>query len=387
MLVTVGTLMDGVKDSEPKLIAGGNGLNNTVKWVHIVENIEVSTFLEGGEIAMITGIGLDSTSELLPLVKCIVQNGGSAVIVNIGPHISSIDDVVVEYCNEVGIPLFTVPWHIHIAEIMNRLCFMITSAGQKNMELSAALKNMLYKPEQRELYIDVLGREGFTEELMYCVAILRLAGADGKYIQRLNDCLSVYFKSVAVKSASVVGEDEIILIFMCDEKKDAAYFEKIVDEATDYTFGSGFNRQIIKGIGQCLAGIEGVAKSHKQAGLVVLLRKKSSVDCGCYDDLGVYKLLFAVGDKTAAREYINYSLGKVFDYDRENKSDLASLLKAYIKNNGSVQDTANALSVHRNTINYKIKKIEGVTGRDVSVFENRQLFDLGFKMLDIIENL
>jgi hypothetical protein len=383
MLVTVGTLMDAVKESGIELIAGKSGLNNTVKWVHIVENIEVSTFLEGGEIAMITGIGLDSKDELLPLIKCIVQNGGSAVIINIGPHITGIDTDVIDYCNSCNLPLFTVPWHIHIAEIMNRLCFMITSAGQKDMELSAALKSLLYKPQQKELYTDALKKEGFSEDNFYCVGVLTPLSGDGKYIQRLNDSLCVHFGSEAIHVRSVIKDENIILIFMCDEHKDANYFELLTENATDYTFGSGFNRQIIKGIGQCIKGLDGISKSRKQAFETMQLQKVSAVNCSCYDDLGVYKLLFSVTDKTAAEEYIKYALGDVLEYDRENKTDLSKLLRAYIKNNGSVQDTANDLSVHRNTINYKIKKIEGITGRDISVFDNRQIFDLGFKMLDI----
>jgi hypothetical protein len=383
MLVTVGTLMDAVKESGIELIAGKSGLNNTVKWVHIVENIEVSTFLEGGEIAMITGIGLDSKDELLPLIKCIVQNGGSAVIINIGPHITGIDTDVIDYCNSCNLPLFTVPWHIHIAEIMNRLCFMITSAGQKDMELSAALKSLLYKPQQKELYTDALKKEGFSEDNFYCVSVLTPLSGDSKYIQRLNDSLCVHFGSEAIHVRSVINDENIILIFMCDEYKDANYFELLTENATDYTFGSGFNRQIIKGIGQCIKGLDGISKSRKQAFETMQLQKVSAVNCSCYDDLGVYKLLFSVTDKTAAEEYIKYALGDVLEYDRENKTDLSKLLRAYIKNNGSVQDTANDLSVHRNTINYKIKKIEGITGRDISVFDNRQIFDLGFKMLDI----
>jgi hypothetical protein len=383
MLVTVGTLMDAVKESGIELIAGKNGLNNTVKWVHIVENIEVSTFLEGGEIAMITGIGLDSKDELLPLIKCIVQNGGSAVIINIGPHITGIDTDVIDYCNSCNLPLFTVPWHIHIAEIMNRLCFMITSAGQKDMELSAALKSLLYKPQQKELYTDALKKEGFSEDNFYCVSVLTPLSGDSKYIQRLNDSLCVHFGSEAIHVRSVITDENIILIFMCEEYKDANCFEQLAENATDYTFGSGFNRQIIKGIGQCIKGLDGISKSRKQAFETMQLQKVSAVNCSCYDDLGVYKLLFSVTDKTAAEEYIKYALGDVLEYDRENKTDLSKLLRAYIKNNGSVQDTANDLSVHRNTINYKIKKIEGITGRDISVFDNRQIFDLGFKMLDI----
>ena len=41
------------------------------------------------------------------------------------------------------------------------------------------------------------------------------------------------------------------------------------------------------------------------------------------------------------------------------------LLDCYMKHNGSVQDTAEELFVHRNTVNYKIKKIEALLNVDI----------------------
>ncbi|WP_394870661.1 PucR family transcriptional regulator ligand-binding domain-containing protein [Clostridium butyricum] len=50
MSVTIGLLYESVKNHDIKLIAGEKGLSKAVKWVHMVENIEIATFLEGGEV-------------------------------------------------------------------------------------------------------------------------------------------------------------------------------------------------------------------------------------------------------------------------------------------------------------------------------------------------
>jgi ActR/RegA family two-component response regulator len=360
MLVTVGDLLEAVKDSDMELIAGENGLKNTVRWVHIVENIEVSTFLEGGEIAMITGIGLDSGSELLPLIHCIVEHGASAIIINTGPHISKIDADVSMYCNQNDIPLFTVPWHIHIAEIMNKLCFMITSAGQKNMELSAALKCLVYRPEQAELYKNILVEEGFNAGGFYCVAVLSLGAEVGvRYTSWLNDSLQAYFGRISANVNSFVRTDscnEVILIFKSEDKTDSQYLASLLNEAVEHTYSSGFNHQLLLGIGDCARGIGEISQSYKQAEAVIRLNRKSISSEISYCNLGMYKLLYRICESEDAKEFVNSALGGIMKYDAENKTDLAQLLRVYLKNNGSVQDTAAALSVHRNTVNYKIKK-------------------------------
>ncbi|UKI37112.1 MAG: PucR family transcriptional regulator ligand-binding domain-containing protein [Clostridiales bacterium] len=40
-----------------KLLAGKGGLDNAVRWVHMVEDRQVPDFLHGGELVFTTGIG------------------------------------------------------------------------------------------------------------------------------------------------------------------------------------------------------------------------------------------------------------------------------------------------------------------------------------------
>ena len=48
-----------------------------------------------------------------------------------------------------------------------------------------------------------------------------------------------------------------------------------------------------------------------------------------------------------------------------------------MKHNGSVQDTAEELFVHRNTVNYKIKKIEALLNVDITKLSVRNDLALG----------
>jgi hypothetical protein len=66
-----------------KLLAGENGLDNVVTWVHMVEGEEISRFLEGGEVAFTTGIALSGVEELIGLVKNHPQNGASGLVIQL----------------------------------------------------------------------------------------------------------------------------------------------------------------------------------------------------------------------------------------------------------------------------------------------------------------
>ncbi|MFW0797604.1 PucR family transcriptional regulator ligand-binding domain-containing protein [Gordonia sp. CPCC 205515] len=69
-------------------------------------------------------------------------------------------------------------------------------------------------------------------------------------------------------------------------------------------------------------------------------------------------------------------LGDLIDYDAENQSQLVETLDAYLSLDRSWTETADQLLIHRQTLGYRLKKIEALTGRstkssaDISSFWN-----------------
>ena len=47
MAVRLQKLLEKVTDQEITVLAGREGLKNPIRWVHMVEGVEISTFLEG----------------------------------------------------------------------------------------------------------------------------------------------------------------------------------------------------------------------------------------------------------------------------------------------------------------------------------------------------
>ena len=73
MAVNIFELMKQVKNMDVTLIAGEKGLHNLVTWVHMIETIEATSFLDGGEIAFTTGFGLNNGETLLELINKLVN--------------------------------------------------------------------------------------------------------------------------------------------------------------------------------------------------------------------------------------------------------------------------------------------------------------------------
>ncbi|WP_372714645.1 PucR family transcriptional regulator ligand-binding domain-containing protein, partial [Ilyobacter sp.] len=59
MAIKLSELYKSTSRKNMKLIAGKNGINNIVSWAHMIESIETTIFLDGQELAFITGIALE----------------------------------------------------------------------------------------------------------------------------------------------------------------------------------------------------------------------------------------------------------------------------------------------------------------------------------------
>ena len=99
--------------------------------------------------------------------------------------------------------------------------------------------------------------------------------------------------------------------------------------------------------------------------------------------MGIFKLLMNIEDEEILHEYYEHTIQPIQEYDKKNNSSLTTVLRSYLKNNGSVKETADELFIHRNTVNYKINKIEELLQMDLSSLDTRIQLSVGFMLEDM----
>jgi len=85
-----------------------------------------------------------------------------------------------------------------------------------------------------------------------------------------------------------------------------------------------------------------------------------------YEDLGAFTLLLSLQDEDALRLYSDGLLDPIERTEGEYGGELLRSLEAYIEHNGNWERAARELYCHRHTLRYRIRKIEELTGRDLS---------------------
>lgn len=105
-----------------------------------------------------------------------------------------------------------------------------------------------------------------------------------------------------------------------------------------------------------------------------------------YGDYQFYDLLEQISDKSRLYAYIPPALGILKEYDRKNGTSLFETLETYIHCQYNATKTASALFIHRNSLSYRMEKIEELTRIDYN--DTNQLFHLavGFYMEHYLSN-
>ncbi|HEY6780098.1 MAG TPA: PucR family transcriptional regulator ligand-binding domain-containing protein [Thermoleophilaceae bacterium] len=116
----------------------------------------------------------------------------------------------------------------------------------------------------------------------------------------------------------------------------------------------------------------------------VALANGSSPQVASYRDLGAFQLLLSLQDDEALRLYCDSVLGPLEDASGEYGDELLRSLAAFIEQNGQWEKAARELYCHRHTLRYRIRRVEELTGRDLSNARDRIEFWLALRARELV---
>jgi purine catabolism regulator len=103
-----------------------------------------------------------------------------------------------------------------------------------------------------------------------------------------------------------------------------------------------------------------------------------------YRDLGSYQLLLSLQDDDALRLFCDSVLGPLENGGGEYGDELLRSLEVFIEQNGQWERAARELYCHRHTLRYRIRRIEELTGRDLTGARDRIEFWLALRGRELV---
>jgi purine catabolism regulator len=101
-------------------------------------------------------------------------------------------------------------------------------------------------------------------------------------------------------------------------------------------------------------------------------------------DLGAFTLLLSLQDDEALRVYCDNLLSPIEQSEGGYGAELLRSLEAFIEQNGQWERAAREVFCHRHTLRYRIKRIEELTGRDLSRAHDRIEFWLALRARELV---
>lgn len=352
------------KNYAMKLIAGIGGMENTVRWVHIVEDSEVPDFLHGNELIFTTGIGHSGNEWLRDFVISLRKKGAVGLVVNIGPHIGSVPSPLIVYCEQNDFPLFTLPWSSRIVDISYDFCRRIIGNEKHESTVAEAFRAVIRDPAALRTHCDLLVRSGYGEKSRYTVITASIisdgANVTRSAVQKMDMSIWRMIKSSNYHSTLFMNEGALTAVRQnCTDDE----IQRFCAELEKVTGGCG--GEVYIGVSHTVNDLYDVGEAYEQAEAaryMSMLKKRNLTD---YGSIGIMKLIFGVKNTNILHEFVRENLGTLRRFDVERNADYCDTLRLYLMHNGSVSEVAEAAGVHRNTINIKMRAIRDIIGHEL----------------------
>ena len=147
------------------------------------------------------------------------------------------------------------------------------------------------------------------------------------------------------------------------------------------------NASVSVGTGRLTPGIGGVRTSFREAEQAIAMgsRLYGGGRVTAFGDLGLHRLLFAMQGHAELREFYWDQVKPLVEYDRRTGAGLMRTLEAFFRCHGSPTEIAGLLHLHRNTVLYRLRRIEDVGGLRLDDPETRLNLHLCLRVREVLQ--
>jgi purine catabolism regulator len=170
MLPTVADLLliDVIRRGSPQVVAGSDGLDARVRWVHVLELADAAHLLQGGELVLTTGVALPAEPALLARYAADLASAGgagvSALAVELGRrYVGALPGVLVRAAADSGLTLIAFEREVSFVEITEAVHARIIDAQLEDLRASERL---------HEVFTELSVSGASAEEIVRQAAIL-----------------------------------------------------------------------------------------------------------------------------------------------------------------------------------------------------------------------
>jgi DNA-binding PucR family transcriptional regulator len=129
-----------------------------------------------------------------------------------------------------------------------------------------------------------------------------------------------------------------------------------------------------------IVALSGALHEARSARRLAVLRGQTAISVLISDEVASHELLLATVPDSVLGSFRERLLGPLLAYDRQHKAELLPTLREFLACSGSWNACAARMYVHVNTVRYRVRRIEELTGRDLSSLDDQVDFFLALRI-------
>lgn len=141
-----------------EVIAGKEGLNRSVKWVHVVDVTNIRNLLNGNELILSTGVAWKENKELfISLVEQLIESEAAGLCIEIGTYTTLIPPEILIIANKSNFPIILFHKEVPFVEITQDIhTLLINHQYQIISDLESYSQALNKKLLQMKHYVEIL---------------------------------------------------------------------------------------------------------------------------------------------------------------------------------------------------------------------------------------
>jgi sugar diacid utilization regulator/GAF domain-containing protein len=163
------------------------------------------------------------------------------------------------------------------------------------------------------------------------------------------------------------GGEEVTAICPTEGRETLALLRRVVADLQRRVERTAPRLTVSAGIGPPARSPDELATSYEQASRCLRVEQAlgRSGQCLCAEDLGVLGLFLETSRPASLLEFARTRLGPILQHDAKTGGPLRRTLEAYLDAKGDLAVCSRMLSVHVNTVKYRLRRLEQLCGLEL----------------------
>jgi|GEM_PF-143495 len=356
--------------------AGLSGGRRIVRWPYVAENDSIRPWVNGGELVFITGINHNrDEANLRQLIEEAVEREVAGLVILTGPEfIQQIPASVLELANRLEFPLLEQPYElpmVFVTEVISNAIVQDNLIGQSvRLFLTRLINGFAQAPELIHLRASELG---ISDAKPFATLAVRFA--DGQHSSNeeqkhrllhlrheLEQQLGDLLKRRGIDWPVLCYEQDMLAIWPVEDTHVGSIREEL-EQALAW-LQKGFPLlDLYAGVSDLQPGLIRLADATEQARQALQFAVQHQHQrIFFYEQLGIARLFAAIPKRSLLAQFCQQQLGSLCFARDASALELKATLNTWLNHFGHQQNTAEALGIHRNTLSYRLKRIEEQLG-------------------------